>query len=292
MLDFDYHRPSTIHDACVLGQRLGASGAFLAGGTELIPDYRRERERAVALISLRDIDELHGISLEGNRLRVGSLTTVAALARSAVVEEWLPALSEAARALGSPQIRSRATVGGNFCRAVSCADLPPAALVGDAMLRIASPDGTREIATSEFFVDSRRTVLRPGELLEAVLLQRPAPRSGTAFERFGLRRGLALAVASVAARIQLDGDRITGAAAALGAVAATPMPVPAVAELLYGKRPSARLFLTVAATCADAARPISDVRGSAEFRREIVATLALRALERATARARADGSLP
>ncbi|HEX6048736.1 MAG TPA: FAD binding domain-containing protein, partial [Gemmatimonadaceae bacterium] len=169
---------------------------------------------------------------------------------------------------------------------------PPAALVGDAMLRIASADGTREIATSEFFVDSRRTVLRPGELLEAVLLQRPAPRSGTAFERFGLRRGLALAVASVAARIQLDGDRITGAAAALGAVAATPMPVPAVAELLYGKRPSARLFLTVAATCADAARPISDVRGSAEFRREIVATLALRALERATARARADGSLP
>jgi len=282
---FRYHRPSTVHDACALSRRLGASSAFLAGGTELVPDYQRGRETAVDLISLGGIAELRGISIDDDTLCIGSLTTVAELARSPIVEAWLPALSEAARALGSPQIRSRATVGGNFCRAVSCADLPPAALVGDATLRVATADTTRDIAASDFFVGARRTVLTPGALLVAVRLPRPLRRRGTSFERFGLRRGLALAVASVAARIEVDGGRIADAGAALGAVAPTPMLVPGVAAILRGQRPSTALFSRAAAACVSAARPISDVRGSAEFRREIIAVLARRAFERAAARA-------
>ncbi len=232
MLDFRYHRPATVSDACVLAQQLGGSAVFLAGGTELIPDYQRGREQAVDLIALRDIAALRGISVENDALRIGSLTTVAELARSPLVEGWLPALAQAARSIGSPQVRSRATVGGNFCRAVSCADLPPAALIGDATLHIASANGTRQVPAGAFFVDARRTVLAPGELLVELRFPSAPPNSGTSFERFGLRRGMSLAVASVAARLDFDGPRIVGARVALGAVAPTAMLVPEVASIL------------------------------------------------------------
>jgi len=285
MRDFSYHRPATVLDACALGRRLASRAAFLAGGTELIPDYRRGRETATDLISLRGLTELRGIAVEGDALRIGSLTTVADVARSALVREWFPALWEAARALGAPAIRSRATVGGNFCRAVSCADLPPAALVAGATLTIASPDGTRELPAEGFFVDARRTVLAPGDLLLAVSLPRAPHASGSAFERFALRRGLALAVASVAARVDVDDGRVVRAVAALGAVAPTPMLVPGVPSVLDGQTPTPAMLALAAAACAEAARPVSDVRGSVQFRGEIVAVLARRALERALARA-------
>lgn len=291
MIEIRYHRPSTVRDACALGQLLGERGAFLAGGTELIPDYRRAREAAVELISLRDVAELRRIWVNGETLHIGSLTTVAELARSAEVEAWMPALSEAAAALGSPQIRSRATVGGNFCRAVSCADLPPVALAGNVRLRIASENETRELVVADFFLGSRRTVLNPGEILTELLVPAAARRTGMSFQRFALRSGLAVAVASVVARVRIDGGRITDAAVAMGAVAPSPILVPGIAELLSGSSPSTGLFERAAALCIEAARPIGDIRGSADFRREIVGVLARRALERATERALAEGLL-
>jgi CO/xanthine dehydrogenase FAD-binding subunit len=289
-MEFRYHRPATIADACALGLRLGTGAAFLAGGTELVPDYQRGRETASDLIALSGISGLRGIERERDALRIGCLTTVAEVARSPLVAQWLPALAEGARALGSPPIRNRATVGGNFCRAVSCADLPPAALIGDARLRIATPGGTREIAAADFFRAARRTVLGPGELLTDLVLPAPPANRGTRFERFSLRRGMALAVASVAARIDLDGDVIAGAALALGAVAPTPILAPAAAGMLVGEHPSASLFAGVAAACAAVALPLGDVRGSAGHRRELVDVLARRALERALARAAAGRS--
>ncbi|MEK6687433.1 MAG: FAD binding domain-containing protein, partial [Gemmatimonadota bacterium] len=113
-----YHRPATLADACALGVQCGADGAFLAGGTELLPDYHRGREGARQLIALAGVEELHGIRVEAGTLWIGALTTVAEVARSTLVREWCPALAEAAGAVGSPPIRSLATIGGNFCRAV------------------------------------------------------------------------------------------------------------------------------------------------------------------------------
>jgi carbon-monoxide dehydrogenase medium subunit len=286
-----YHRPSTLRDACLLGRHLGEKGAFLAGGTELIPDNLNGRDTTAELISLGALTELRGIAVDGDTLRIGSLTTIAELTRSPVVKEWLPALSEAALALGSPQIRSRATVGGNFCRAVSCADLPPAVLIANARLRIASPDTTREIAAEDFFVGARRTVLTPGELLVEVRIPRPPAHTGTSFERFGLRNGLAIAVASVAARIQWSDGYIKDAAVALGAVAPTPMLVDEIPAFLRGNPPSPELFERAAALCVAASKPISDIRGTADFRRRITAVLAHRALDRATERATVEGLL-
>jgi carbon-monoxide dehydrogenase medium subunit len=285
MPDLTYLRPDSVADACALAGRLGRDAAFLAGGTELIPDFQRERETARQLIGLGHLTELRGISIERGTLRIGALTTIAEVGASAAVRARLIALGDAARAIGSAQIRSLATIGGNFCRAVACADTPPAAIVGDARVQLAGAQGTREMPAVEFFLGPRRTVLAPGEVLVAITLPAQPAASGSSYQRFSRRKGASLAVAAVAVRVTLVEGRITGARIALGAVSPVPMLVARASSLLEGERPSTALFAKAAAVCADEALPITDVRGTADFRRELVRVLAGRALDEAAARA-------
>jgi aerobic carbon-monoxide dehydrogenase medium subunit len=286
ILDFAYHRPANLAEACALGERLGTDAAFLAGGTELLPDYQRQRETARHLIALDGLDELRGIAAEGRGLRIGGLATIADIATSPVVRGIFPALAEAARAIGSPAIRSRATIGGNFCRAVPCADTPPAAIAGGARVRLVGPAGTREVEAERFFTGPRRTALQPGEVLVAILLPAQPPHSGASYQRFSHRKGSALAVAAVAARITMEGGSIREARIALGAVAPVPTLARRAGAMLRGETPSHDLFVLAGAACAEEALPITDLRGSADFRRELVGVLARRALEAAVARAR------
>lgn len=285
MPDFTYLRPGNLAEACALASRLGGEAAFIAGGTELIPDFLRERETARQLIALDQLDELRGITEDGGALHIGALTTVAEVAASPLVRGRLVALADAARAIGSAQIRSLATIGGNFCRAVSCADTPPAAIVGEARLRLIGTQGTRQMAAEEFFLGPRRTVLARGEVLVAIRLPAVPAGSGSSYQRFSRRKGAALAVAAVAVRVTIARGTIIDARIALGAVSPTPLLVSSAAETLVGERPSAALFAKAAALCADEALPITDVRGSADFRRELVSVLARRAIEEAVARA-------
>lgn len=285
MPELTFERPGTLADACALGARLGGECAFIAGGTELIPDLHRARETARHLIALDHLAELRGIAADGDGLRIGALTTVAEVAASPLVRARHVALADAARAIGSAQIRSLATIGGNFCRAVSCADTPPAAIVGEARVRLAGVQGTRELAAEAFFLGARRTALAPGEVLVAITLPAPPANSGSSYQRFSRRKGAALAVAAVAARLTLSAGRIAGARIALGAVSPAPLLVTLAAAMLVDERPSAPLFARAAEQCADEALPISDVRGSADFRRELVRVLARRALSEAAARA-------
>jgi len=282
---FVYHRPATLADACALGLELGADAAFLAGGTELLPDFHRGRESATHLIALDRITGLSSIQSGADGLRIGALVTVGAVAQSAEVGAWLPALAEAARALGTPQIRSLATIGGNFCRAVPCADLPPVGIVAGARLRLARVTGTREVSAEQFFVGPRKTVLEPGEILQDILIPPQPVRAGLSYQRFALRRGPALAVASVAARVVLEGETIVEARIALGAVAPVPSLAPRAAALLQGHPLSADRLAQAAAAAAAEARPITDIRGTEAFRRELVEVLTRRALEQAAGRA-------
>ena len=280
-----YHRPASLAEACALGQRLGPDAAFLAGGTELLPDYHRSRETATHLIALDPIEELHGIQVAGDMLRIGALTTVAQVAASPLVRQWFPVLADAARAIGSPQVRSRATIGGNFCRAVPCADTPPAAIVAGAQVRLVSPAGQRDMPAEAFFTGPRLTVLQPGELLVEILIPSQPAHSGASYQRFARRRGAALAVAAVAARIGLRDQRISGVRIALGAVAPVPLLATRAMAVLEGEIPSPELFAVAAAVSAEEALPITDLRGSAGFRRELVTVLTRRALVEAAARA-------
>ena len=284
-----YHRPASLAEACALGRHYGSDAAYLAGGTELIPDYQRERETARHLIALDSLRELRGISEEAGLLRIGALTTIAEVAASPLVRARLPALADAARAIGSPQIRNMATIGGNFCRAVPCADTPPAAIVCAARVRLVGTLGARELDAEHFFTGARTTALDPGDVLVEIIVPAQPHHSGTSYQRFARRRGPALAVAAVAARVTLAHGRITGTRIALGAVAPTPIIAVRAAALIEGESPSNALFERAGALCAQDARPISDMRGSADFRRELVGVLARRALHEAVARAGDSG---
>lgn len=281
-----YHRPRALQEAFELGRSLGQDARYLAGGTEILVDWKRKKETAAHLISLRGVRELREIRQDGDTLRIGSMATLAEIARTPEVERAFPVLREAIANMGGVQIRNQATIGGNFCRAVPCADTPPVCIAGEARLELLGPSGERTLPAEEFFTGARQTALEPGELLVGVAIPTQPPASGSSYQRFSLRKGSAVAVASVAARVVLDGDTLADARVVLGAVAPIPLWARETGRALVGKSPGEGLFSRAAEAAAEEAKPISDVRGSKEYRRHLVRVLTLRALEAATARAR------
>ncbi|MDH3284205.1 MAG: xanthine dehydrogenase family protein subunit M [Acidobacteriota bacterium] len=287
-----FHRPESLKEAFELGRSLGGGATFLAGGTELVPDFRRGREAPSHVISLSGLSELRGIELRRGQLRVGALVTIEEICESAAVREWLPSLAEAASLLASPQIRNLATIGGNFCRAVPCADTPPVCIAAGSHVVLVSERGARTLPAEQLFTGPRQTVLEPGELLREISIPAQPDRSGGSYQRFAHRRGSALAVAAVAARVVLDGDRVEDARIVLGAVGPTPLMAHNSAAILSGAVPSDEAVARAAKEAAGESEPISDLRGSAEFRRQLVEVLTARALRVAIERARIGGSGP
>jgi carbon-monoxide dehydrogenase medium subunit len=287
--DFAYHRPQSVAEACELARELGDRALFLAGGTELIPDFKRGSDDAQHLISLRDIPGLAEIRDSGEYLVIGSMTRLDAIASSAAVRSAFPVLAEAAAQVGGVQIRHQATIGGNFCRAVPCADTPPPCIAGEARVRVSGSKGDRLMPAEEFFTGPRKNALGHGEILLEVLIPRQPARAGSSYQRFSLRRGSSLAVAAVAARVVLDGDTVDSARIALGAVAPVPLLATRAARALAGRPLSDETIAEAARTAAEEAQPITDLRGSEEYRRQLVEVLTARALVAAAERARGQG---
>ncbi len=292
MDEFVFHRPGSLVEASVLSKELGEQALFIAGGTDLITDLKRGRRQARHVISLGALAELRGIRREGDVLCIGALATHAQVAASSELRAFFPGLAEAAGMLGAAQIRNQGTIGGNFCAAVPCADCPPMALAGELRVRLVDDAAERELAAEAFFLGPRQSALRPGEILRELRVAQQPPASGASYQRFTLRGGLALSVASVAACLHLDGERIASARVVLGAVAPLPLLVKEISRRLEGAVASEELFAAAAADAAAAALPISDIRGSEAYRREIVAVMARRALDIALARARGEQGYP
>ena len=277
--DIEFHEASTLDQAAELMARCGTQARFLAGGTSLVVDLKTDRSRTDHVISLNRIAALRGIT-------PAALTTLNELAGSSVIRERFPAIHEAAREMASPQIRNLGTVGGNIVGAVPCADLPPVLTVMGGTLRLWSPAGSRALPVEDFFVGPRETVRRNDEILTEVFVPQPPARFGAAYARFGLREANSVAVAAVAASLALKEDGTVGKARiCLSAVAAKPTVVAAAESLLAGKIVDESTFGRAAEAAMAAAQPISDVRGSADYRRELVGTLTRRALFTAQKRA-------
>ena len=286
--DFVFHRPATLAEACDLSRELGEGAWFLAGGTDVVPDLKRRFRAARHLISLAGIDELKGIAEARDGLEIGALTTHATVASNALVQSILPALTDAAGSIGGHQVRSQATIGGNWCGGVPCADTPPVCIVGQARAVITDGKKDRELDAADFIIGPRETALSRGDILRCIRIPSPKQNSGTSFQRFTLRKGLALAVASVAAAIDLEGDKIKAARVAMGAVGPTPIVASTSIAVLEGNKPSDKLFAEAAKAAAADAKPITDIRGSEEYRRDIVEVLTRRALAQALQRARGE----
>jgi carbon-monoxide dehydrogenase medium subunit len=257
----------------------------LAGGTDLLVDLKEGLTQAKNLISLQGVNDLRGIEVAENRIRIGALTTPREIASHPLILEHLPALSDAAGSMASPQIRSLATIGGNIASAVPSADLPPSLMAAEATVKLVCSDSPREIPLCDFFTGPRVTVCGAGEILTAVFITFPSGASGVAYEKFVSREANALAVASVAASLTLEDSMISKAAIVLGAVAPTPLLASRASGLLCGKPPSDDVLVQASKQAAAESNPISDVRGSLWFRNELIPVLTRRALARALERA-------
>jgi carbon-monoxide dehydrogenase medium subunit len=279
------HHAASLEDAVALMDRYGPRAEFLAGGTDILVDLKTSRTSTDHLISISGIDQAHGIDHSGSGLTIGSLVTIAELNESDLAGPW-SAIQDATSVMAAPAIRNMATVGGNLASAVPCADLPPILMALDARLDLWSPSGIRNIAVADFFTGPRSTVREHNEVLLSIKVPQPERRSGAAYVRFALREGNAIAVASAAAFIHLNhSGGIDSAALAIGAVAPAPLLVRDAASLLVGEAPNEILWAEAADAAIRASEPISDIRASAEFRKELTGVLATRALRLATDRA-------
>lgn len=286
-----FHAPESLAEVGELLTRLGPDAALLAGGTDLLVDLKVGRRAAGHLVSIHRIATLRGVSESAEGLRIGALATISELDRHPFVQSRLAGIRDATSRLAAPQIRNMATVGGNLACAVPCADLPPILITLRASVLIWSPAGERRLPMEEFVLNVRKTALQTGEVLSAVLVPHPPERFGAAYARLSLREGNAIAVAGVAASLQLDaGGRIAAARVALGAVAPISKLVSGAREALEGRAPGSDAFAQAARQAAEAAEPICDLRGTAEYRRTAVEVLARRALQSALERARESRS--
>ena len=286
---FEYFAPQSLAEAIALFGEKGEGGRALAGGTDLVPQIKEGTDKIpmpAYVVSLRRLPELRGIEFsERDGLRIGAAVTMAELAESPVVRERYRALADGAGVVGSVQTMNMATVGGNVCNAAPSADTAPSLLAYEAVAVIAGPGGERELPLAAFWRGPNATALQPGELLHELRLPVPPPNTGGVYVRQTPRKQMDIAVVGVAVLLTFDGDRIQRARLALGAVAPTPIRAGEAEAALEGQTVSDSLFAKAAEAAAAEARPISDQRGSAEFRRHLVQVTTERCLQEAARRA-------
>jgi len=286
---FDFIAPQTAAEAVAELQNRGPGGKLLAGGTDLLLQIKARVMKPAYVVDLSRVGELAQIEdRSGEGVFVGSMVRLRTIQLSPVLAERSPILVDGAKLVGSIQIRNLATLGGNLCNAAPSADVSPPLIVAGARAEILGPAGRRSVSLDDFFLGPRRTVLRPDEVLLGVLIPRAPRRSGGSYLRHTPRKEMDIAVVGVGSAVTLDDGYCTAARIALGAVAPTPIRSVKAESVLVGQRLSTELITRAAETAAEDARPISDVRGSAEFRRHLVAELAKRTLTTAWAQAQGE----
>ncbi len=283
----ELHDARSIAEACALLDQYSPNVRLLAGGTDVLVDLKTGRMSTNHLISIRRIDELHGVTCDDGGLRIGALTTPNQLADSPDVGNGFAPLLDAICEMAAPQVRNMATVGGNIASAIPSADLPPILIAMNASVVLQAGDRQRSMRLESFFRGPRQSAREHGEVLTRIIVPHPPAGFGAAYARFAMREANACAVAGVAASLRLSGDGTIGEArVVLCAVAPTPKLVDSVRDVLAGETPGADAFDKAALAAMAAAEPISDIRGSDSYRREIVGVLTRRALEKSLERAR------
>jgi CO/xanthine dehydrogenase FAD-binding subunit len=284
----NYEAPTTVQDAVKLLAQLGERGRPMCGGTDLIIQLRAGVRRPDCVVDVKNIADLKHISFDPKKgLRLGAAVPAIEIYENAEMRRHYPGLTEAAHLIGSLQIQSRASVGGNLCNGSPAADTTPALIALGARARVAGPKGEREVKVEDFCLAPGRTVLAPGELLVELLIDSPKPHSADAYLRFIPRNEMDIAVVGVGSCLQLDGDKVVAARIGLGAVAPTPLFAAKASESLVGKKLDDAAIARAAKLATEQSTPIDDMRGTAEFRRHLVGVLTKRTLLKAAERARA-----
>lgn len=281
---FQFVQPRALDEVAALLTAHGSAASVLAGGTDLLVEMREHLRHPTLVVDIKRLPGLQRLACDPvHGLAFGATTTAREIECNAAVARHYPGLIHAVRELGSIQVRNRATVIGNICRASPSADTPPPLIAAGARVHIAGPAGAREVLLEDFFTGPGRTVLAPGEIVLAVHAPAPAARSTSIYLKLGRRKAMELATVGVAVSLSLHADGTCAALAiVLGAVAPTPIRAREAEASLIGRRPDAASIDAAAALAMAAARPISNVRASAAYRRDMTAVLTRRALTLAT----------
>ena len=283
MKDFEYFEPATLDDALALLQRYRGSGSLFAGGTDLLVQMKEHVRQPAQVINIKKIPGMDDFSFDAERgLRLGALVTTRQVETSPITLRHYAGLAKAATDFASIQVRHRATVVGNVCRASPSADTLPPLIADAAVLCIQGPAGQRRCAVQDFCTGPGRTVLAADEIVTHIEIPAPPPRTGKVYLKHGRRAQMELATVGAAVRVTLaDDGRVDDLAVVLAAVAPTPLRAARAEALLRGRRPTPSFLAAAAQAASEEARPIGDVRGSADYRREMVRVLTRRALEQA-----------
>lgn len=295
MKPLEFSTPTSLDEAIkMLGGGSGPVG-LLGGGTDLIIQYRGGRKDIGHMVDVKHIPELNVLEFDpGKGLRLGAAVSCARLGEFKLAVQHYPGLVEGAELIGSTQIQSRATVGGNVCNGSPAADAICGLIVLGAVCVVQGAKGKREIAAKDFMTGPGKTALQPGELLVEIRVPAPAPRSSSAYLRFIPRNEMDIAVAGAATQLTMaeDGKTVKSALIAIGAVGPTPIVVEAAGKALVGKALDAAALDAAAKASEAAAKPISDVRGPADYRRHLAGLLTRRTIEIAAQRALGKGPKP
>ena len=277
MRRYSYHKPQTIEDALRLkNEKTGT--VYIAGGTDVMVQIKDRELQPSAMISLRNIPDLARIEVNGGA-RIGALTTIADIIRHPTLGQAFPVLVEAARRIGSVQIRNVATIGGNLCNCSPCADMALPLLVLEAKVRLRSSDTTREVSIEDFFQGPGESCLLADEIMTDILLDRSDENAVAVFMKKG-RMQMDLAVASVAALLDMEGDLCRKARIAAGSVAPVPLRLRAVEEKLEGSILSEKMIRKAQELSKNSVSPITDIRSTEDYRRQVVGVFVKRGLEK------------
>jgi carbon-monoxide dehydrogenase medium subunit len=297
MDEFKYISPTSLDETLALISEYKGRAKVIAGGTDILAKLKKGLPLPEILINIEGVRDLDYIKYDiAGGLSIGAATPVASLECSPLIKSRFPVLSQAAAMLGSPVIRSRATIGGNICNAAPSADTAPALMALGARIRITGRDGETVVPLENFFAGPGETVLKPGHILVEIQVPEMPPVSGAAYIKQKRRAGADLAVAGVAVMITLENESgITGSSPSvdmtnsvlkdvrivLGAVAPTPIRAIEAENILRGQKISGELMTEAGQAAADASRPINDGRSTADYRKKLVAVLVPRAIKQA-----------
>lgn len=282
MRRFEYHRAETLEQASRLLTDLGDDTFLFNGGTDLLVEIRERLRRVRNVVDIKGIPGLSEIIYDETRgLTFGALVTVGRLERLALVRERYPNLRDALASLGSIQVRNRATVVGNVCRASPSADTIPPLIADGAFIHIYSRTNMRVVPLAEFFTGPGKTVLAKGEIVTGITVPPAGDNSGKAYIKHGRRKAMELSTVGVAVSLSMDDGVCSDIRIALGAVGATVLRAPAAEAMLRGTRLDAATVKSAADKAMEECTPISNVRASADYRRDMVGVLTGRAINQA-----------
>ena len=289
-----YIAAKTVLEACDLLAERGENARVLAGGTDLLIEWRRASKKTPKVVlDISRVAELGGIAESDGSLTIGPLATHADLQRSELVAKFAPLLATAASAIGSPQIRARGTVGGNIMNAAACADTVPPLVALGAIVTLKSKGGARELALADLFLKPYQTQARPDELLTGIRFPKLPADARSAFIKLGRRNALAISRMSVAAVLQVGGDgRVTQARIVPGAAFPTWKRVPEAEQMLVGEKPAQNLFAAAGQKVSEEMIKATGRRWSTEYKEPVIAVLVRRALEKCAKVGRAVPSAP